>query len=59
MYPEPDFYFLYRSLIESYRIVPEAAAAQLDEMNDGSGYAFFVFFRGKGGGRIGQRHVSE
>lgn len=32
MYPEPDFYFLYRSLIESYRIVPEAAAAQLDEI---------------------------
>lgn len=32
MCPEPDFYFLYRSLIESYRIVPEAAAAQLDEI---------------------------
>lgn len=32
MYPEPDFYFLYRSLIDSYRIVPEAAAAQLDEI---------------------------
>ena len=32
MYPEPDFYFLYRSLIESYRIVPEAAVAQLDEI---------------------------
>lgn len=32
MCPEPDFYFLYRSLIESYRIVPETAAAQLDEI---------------------------
>lgn len=30
MYPEPDFYFQFRSLIESYRIAPEAAAAQLD-----------------------------
>ena len=31
----------------------------MDEMNDGAGYAFSSFSEGKGGGRIGQRHVSE
>ena len=34
MYPEPDFYYEYRSLIEALRWTPEAATAQLNQILD-------------------------
>ena len=32
MYPEPKFGMEYRALIETYRLAPETAACQLDEI---------------------------